>query len=303
VKRSVAIQQPARLSVERSQLLIQNRDGRHTVPLEDLGILVLDTTAVELTGPLLGRLGECRAAVVVCGEKHLPVGVFLPYEGHTLMARTLRGQVEASKPTRKRIWQAIVQEKIRSQARHLLQRTGTDNGLMQMAERVFSGDTTNREGAAATRYFARLFGAEFTRMRQQEMGEEAFTRERLCNALLNYGYAVLRAATARAVVLAGMHPALGVFHQHRENTFSLADDLMEPLRVLADRQACVILEEITEIPPELSPALKRRMLEVLAAEVQWDDGLWPLDAALEAYAAQVRQCLMGERRALQIPAA
>lgn len=303
MRRSVAIQKPARLSVERSQLLIVNEDGRHTVPIEDLGILVVDNTAVEMTGSLLGVLGENKVAVVVCGEKHLPTLLALPYEGHSLMPQVLRGQVAAPKPAKKRVWKVIVREKIRSQARHLVERSGADHGLLEMAERVFSGDSTNREGVAAFHYFRLLFGDEFGRMRQEEMADHDPCPERLTNSLLNYGYAVLRAAVARAVVLAGMHPALGVHHRHRENAFSLADDLLEPLRVLADRETCDILSSEPGLPDDLTPALKRRMLRVLTAEVRWDGGLWPLDAALEAYAAQVRQCLLGERREPQVPVA
>ncbi|MFN3729316.1 MAG: type II CRISPR-associated endonuclease Cas1 [Fimbriimonadaceae bacterium] len=303
MKRGVVIQRPARLSVEHRQLLIQNEDGRHTAPIEDLDVVVLDHTAVDVTGPLLATLGEARVAVVVCGEKHLPTGILLPYEGHTLMAQTLRAQIAAPRPAQKRVWQAIVQEKIRSQARHLRNRLGGDRGLFAMAGDVRSGDVTHREAAAATIYFAALFGPAFARRRGAEIAGTDTQKARIANALLNYGYAVLRAAVARAVVLAGLHPALGVHHRHRENAFALADDLLEPLRVLADRETCAILDEEPALPEELNPYLKRRMLGVLTAEVGWEQGLWPLDAALEAYAAQVRQCLMGERKAPAVPAA
>lgn len=303
MRRAVAIQRPARLSVQRSQLLVQNEDGEHTVPIEDLGILVVDNTPVELTAQLLATLGDHKAAVVFCGEKHVPTLLALPYEGHALMPKVLRGQIAASRPTCKRLWQAIVREKIRSQARHLIARTGADHGLHDLAGRVFSGDSTHREAVAATLYFARLFGPQFGRLRQEAMEDFEPSRERLINALLNYGYAVLRAAVARAVVLAGLHPALGIHHHHRENAFALADDLVEPLRVLADSETCDILDSEPELPDDLTPALKRRILRVLTAEVRWDGGLWPLDAALEAYAAQVRQCLLGERKELQVPVA
>ncbi len=291
------------MSVQRSQLLILNEAGKQTVPIEDLGILVLDNAAIDLTGPLLGTLGDRKVSIVVCGDKHLPTGIFLPYDGHSLMAQIIRGQIEASKPTKKRIWQAIVQEKIRSQARHLVERVGNDEGLFAMAENVFSGDTTNREAVAATTYFARLFGPDFARLRQGETDEEELGRWRLTNALLNYGYAVIRAAVARAVVMAGLHPALGVYHRHRENSFALADDLMEPLRVLVDRETSRIAENLTETLESLTPVLKRESLRVLSAEVGWDGGSWPLDAALEAYASQVRQCLLGERKEIGIPIA
>ena len=125
----------------------------------------------------------------------------------------------------------------------------------------------------------------------------------MANSLVNYGYAVLRASVARAVVMAGLHPALGIHHHHRENAFALADDLMEPLRVLVDRLACDILDMESDLPEDLTPPLKRHMLQVLTCEVTWNGGLWPLDAALEAYAAQVRSCLLGERKVLEVPGA
>lgn len=303
MKRSVAIVRPARLSVESSQLLIENEDGKRTVPIEDLGILILDNVAIELTGPLLGRLGEDRVAVLVCGEKHLPTGLFLPYQGHSLMPQIMRAQIEAKLPTKKRLWQTVVKEKIRSQARHLLDRCGEDMGLFAISERVFSGDRTNREAVAATVYFSSLFDPAFARLRRTELKHYVPSQERLANALLNYGYAVIRAAVARAVVLAGLHPALGLHHRHRENVFCLADDLMEPLRVLADREACAALDTERELPDDLTPPLKRRMLQVLTAEVGWSGRRWPLDAALEAYASQVRQCLIGERKDLEVPVA
>lgn len=315
MRRSIAIQNPARLSLDRTMLLIENAEGRHSLPLEDLALIVLDHEAIAITEPLLGRLGEFSVAMVVCNEKHLPSAILLPYEGHALMAQTLRGQIAASKPSRKRIWQTIVREKILSQARLLTETRGRDHRLFELARRVCSGDTTNREGAAASVYFVALFGEGFSRMRRSrnlrttptdaadESEDPASKTYRIGNALLNYGYAVLRALVARAVVCAGLHPALGIHHSHRENTFSLADDLMEPLRVLVDREVFVILETETEIPDDLTPALKRRVLGILTAEVGWEGGRWPLDAALEAYAAGVRSCLLGETKEVRIPVA
>lgn len=306
MRRSVAIQNPARLSLHKTMLRIETDTAAQNVPLEDLAILVLDHEAIQITENLLGEFGESKVAVVVCNARHLPSAILLPYEGHTLMALTLRKQIEASKPVRKQIWQKIVRAKIHSQARLLLEKRGADRNLGAMADRVLSGDTDNRESAAATIYFASLFGEGFRRMRRKQIdaeSESAAATDRIANALLNYGYAVLRACVARAVVLAGLHPALGVHHRHRENTFALADDLMEPLRVLVDRQVFDILESESDLPSDLTPHLKRRVLEILTAEVIWDDGLWPLDAALEAYAAGVRTCLLGESKALEVPGA
>jgi CRISP-associated protein Cas1 len=307
VRRSVAVVNPARLSIHKKRLRIQNADGDHFVPFEDLGILVLDHEAIDVTGPLLGELGEQGVAVIVCNGKHLPSSYLMPYPGNVLMAQTMRAQMDASLPSKKRLWQAIIQEKIRGQGRLLIEQTGDDHGLGMMAYRVRSGDPTNVEGQAAAIYFAGLFGGDFFRVRQREMDSASELNPDpeenaliLTNAMLNYGYAVIRAMVARAVVGAGLHPALGLWHRHRNNAFSLADDLMEPLRPLVDREVCRILIE-ESLPPDLTPALKRRLLGVLTAEVRWDDRQFPLDAALEAYAANVRRCLLGEIKELGVP--
>lgn len=292
---------PARLSVERRQLLIENDAGRHTVPLEDLGVLVLDHDAIQLTGPLLGELGDYGVAAVVCNAKHLPSAIILPLRANELMTQTLRGQIAAKQPAKKRAWQAIVRAKIHAQGRLLLEKFGDDVGLGALAAAVASGDTTNCEAQAASRYFPRLFGPDFERMRQAEP-EDAVNEDRIVNAMLNYGYAVLRAAVARAVVAAGLHPALGVHHRHRNNAFCLADDLMEPLRPLVDRETFDRVKE-GGLPSDLTPELKRRVLSVLTAQVRRRDRLEPLDVALEAYAAEVRGCLLGEIQAPEVPSA
>lgn len=336
MKRAIAIQKPARLSIERSQLLIENEDGKHRAPLEDLGILVLDHSAITISESLLGTMGDLNIVLVACNDKHLPSAILLPYSGHVTMPRILRGQIESSRPVRKRLWQWIVQAKIRSQARFLRETRGTDAGLFAIASSVASADRGNAEAYAASIYFAELFHPAFVRLRRTEIEQRAgqsvdpldpFAHEdiddlctnspevnitsepdhsskwALANSLLNYGYAVLRAAVARAVVMAGLHPALGIHHRHRENAFALADDLMEPLRVLVDRETFAIMKEEYDHAHELTPALKRRLLTFLTVEVGWNDSKWPLDAALEAYAAGVRACLLGERKTLETPSA
>ncbi len=301
MKRSIAILNPARLKIERRQLLIQNEQGEHRVPLEDLAVIVLDHQAIDVTGPLLGECGDYGIAIVVCNPKHLPSSYLLPYPGNELHAQTLRGQIAASKPTQKRMWQEIIQEKIRSQGRLLHEKTGDDAGLGMMAHQVRSGDSTYCEGRAADRYFSALFSPAFKRLRGKEVEEYTESASmRTVNSMLNYGYMVVRAAVARAIVGAGLHPALGIHHRHRNNAFSLADDLIEPLRTLVDRQVYDRMLE-SDLPSDLTPDLKRRVMLALTAEVKWDGRLFPLDAALESYAAGVRRCLLGESKALEVP--
>jgi CRISP-associated protein Cas1 len=305
VKRSVAVMSPARLRVEHAQLVVEQGDGASTVPLEDLGVLLVDSQEVEITSGLLSALGERRIALVACGENKHPCALMLPISGHSTSPQILRGQIRCGLPSKKRLWQAIVRAKIEAQERLLVEATGSGHGLGDLAKQVRSGDTTNREAVAAMAYFEALFEPGFVRLRSRDFeGEpELFTDgERGVNALLNYGYAVLRAYVARAVVLAGLHPALGVHHHHRENAFALADDLMEPLRPMVDRRVRQMLDD-GRVEAELTPALKRELMRFVTEKVRWKGARWPLDAALEAYASGVRGCLLNEGRLPDIPGA
>lgn len=201
MKRSVAVQRPARLSVERAQLLIENDAGRHTVPRGPRDSR-LGPRRDRRLGPASGELGEQRVAVVVCNAKHLPSAMLLPYEGHSLMAQTLRGQIEASKPAKKQIWRQIVVAKIQSQSRFLQDKLGHDSGLGSLSNQVLSGDRSNREAVAAGVYWDALFGGLCppSQGRNGGVGPGLDPTFRTANALLNYGYAVLRAAVARAIV-------------------------------------------------------------------------------------------------------
>ena len=299
MRRSIVITKPARLSLDKSRLKISQDGTDHFVPIEDLDLVILDHDAIEITGPVMGDMASRGVAIIVSDNKHLPCGYLLPFQNNVLMAQTLRGQIEASTPTKKKIWQSIIQEKIRAQARLLVDQTQSDHGLGVMAKNVASGDTTNREGYAASTYFPVLFGGDFERLRQTEV-EFAEPNLSLINSMMNYGYAVIRASVARAIVAAGLHPALGVFHRHRNNPFALADDLMEPIRPLVDREVCAILAE-GDLPEELNPPLKRRLVTLLTCEIYWNSARVPLDIALSSYASDVRQCLLGEKNRPRVP--
>jgi len=291
IGRVVHIGVAARLSYKDLQLVIQ-RDGEAEarVPVEDLAMLVCDYGATTLTEPLLTALAEAGAAVVVCGARHLPTGLLLPLSGAALHTRTLREQMAATLPRKKRIWQSIVVAKLQAQATVLEEFRGRDYGLRAMAKKVGSGDPQNLEGRAARIYFPALFGEGFVRDPERPG----------INAALNYSYALIRAATARAVVGAGLHPALGVHHRNQYDAFTLADDAMEPLRPLADRHVLRVSEEVA-MGDELTTAVRSRLLEVLTAEMRWDGKRYPLLTALEQYAACLRGCLLGEERKLRCP--
>lgn len=291
IKRIVEIGNPAFLSVRHGQMRIERDDALvGEVPIEDLGVLILDHPAVTHTQALLAACFSNNVAVIVCDGRHHPGAVLLPMDGHSLHAKVLGEQISASAPRRKRLWQTIVQAKIREQARVLESAVSDSGPLRAMAGRVRSGDPDNVEAQAAREYWKRLFGRDFRRDRN---GGHA-------NPLLNYGYTILRAAVARAIVGAGLHPALGVQHSNQYNAFALADDLLEPLRPLADIAVFEVLRLHGGVP-EMTPDIKRELLGVLSWDVDLDGRRFPLMVALHHYASSVREVLAARQAKPEIP--
>lgn len=290
IKRTIEISRPSYLSLRDRQLVIE-QEGKEvgTVPIEDLGVLIIDSPAVTCTQGLLMACWQANAVVVLCDEKHLPGALVQPIVGHTLHQKIIRQQVTASTSRKKRLWQQIVRAKIEAQAA-VLRSIGTEyKGLLAMARRVRSGDVGNLEAQAARVYWLRLFGSEFRRERDREG----------INTLLNYGYAIVRAATARAIVGGGLHPALSVFHRNQYNSMALADDLVEPLRPLIDLR----VRELCDAGLlELNREAKARLLESLSFPLKVGESRFPLLVALHQYVAHVRACLAGERARAVIPA-
>jgi len=262
----------------------------NTAPLEDLAIIVVDTPETTWTSALLAECGDFGIAVVFCGGKHLPCSILLPSVGNHLMAYVQRKQLDAKLPTKKRLWQTIISAKIMSQADTLRSLGKNDEPLRRLLRNVRSGDPTNVEGNAAARYFPLMFGTGF--IRDPELIG--------LNSRLNYGYAILRAAVARAIVLSGLDPSVGIWHHNRYNPFPLADDLIEPIRPVVDK--CVY-ESLNLFPDdlELTPPIKRHLLQVLTAEVSWAGARFPLDTALERFCAQVREALTEGGSDVQCP--
>jgi len=216
----------ARLRIDTGRVVVE-REGREavTVPVKEVGALGLAHPRVTVTQSVLSRLAGAGAAVVVADEERLPCGLMLPVAGHTWQVPRMRAQVGAKLPTNKRLWQSIVRAKIRAQASVLEVRRGDDAGLRALTGRVRSGDPENVEATAAQRYWPLLFDDPKFR-RRRELGDQ--------NRLLNYGYAIVRAAVGRAVCAAGLHPSIGIHHHGRGDAFCLASDLMEPYRALVD---------------------------------------------------------------------
>ena len=246
--RSVFVSNPAQLSVRRGQLVIRQEEER-SVPMEDLSALLVESRAVSITTAALQELTDRGVTVYLCDETHLPAALVLPMNRHSRQLKLLKGQIAMRRPTQKRVWQGVVMSKISNQARclSLMGKEGAEE-LRELADQVRSGDPDNCEAVAAARYFPALFGAGFTR------GEECRV-----NAALNYGYAILRGAVARHLVIRGLEPCLGIFHHSELNRFNLADDLMEPYRPLVD---LYVASHVPDDEGDLTPAIKQQLFQL-----------------------------------------
>lgn len=234
------------------------------VPLDDIDTLILSGTQITLTKALIAELAVRKATIVTCGQNWHPVSMSLPYGIHYRAAGILQDQIDASKPLKKRLWQQIVQAKIDNQAKALqcfAPESKMIHQLKMLRKGVRSGDPKNLEAQAARRYWRALMGHEFRRDRRAEDA----------NIYLNYGYTVLRAATARAVCGSGLHPALGIHHRSRINPFALVDDLMEPYRPLVD----LVARNISDHGAELGPGQKRSLAAVLKEEMILENKITP----------------------------
>ena len=294
IRKTIEFSTPGtRLSVAHRQLVVERPDlPKATLPIEDLGVVIVDDTRATYTQSVFLSLLEAGATVLVTGRDHLPAGMMLPLDAHHVQTERHRAQVETSAPVRKRAWQTIVRAKIVQQATVLSHFTGSHGGLVPMARRVRSGDPDNLEAQAAQRYWPRLFGKTFRRDREAEG----------VNALLNYGYAVVRAAVARAVVAAGLIPSLGVHHHHRNNPFCLADDLLEPYRPYVDWRVRQMAGDDAEVAPDLSERETRaELLSLLNETVHVGGRREPLLLAFHTSAASLCRTLTGGDRTLALP--
>lgn len=273
--RGLHISSPGRLSHRRSQILFEREDEEDvTFPVEDVAWIILDTPQVTLTGSLLSALAENGVALVIPDARHHPAGMLLSFHQHHLQSAIAHLQVSMSLPLKKRMWQRLVVAKIENQAAVLRAiGSGEAQALSAMARRVASGDADNLEAQAARAYWPRLF--------------EGFKRhdEDRRNGLLNYGYAVVRAALARACAASGLLPAFGIHHCSRANAFNLVDDLLEPFRPCVDRMARRRAEEIQG--DELDVEDRRHMAGVLGESVSIGDERMTVLAASEAVAASL----------------
>jgi CRISPR-associated protein Cas1 len=265
------------------------------VPCEDIGVLLVEEQGTTYSHAALTSLLKYDAVVVVCGRDHLPAGLLLPLSHHTQVVWRIHAQLGASRPLQKRLWQQIVRAKIRAQAANLAPAAARTR-LLNLARQVRSGDPSNIEAQAAKTYWTAWRASLAAPAAAPDFHRDPDGPPP--NDLLNYGYAVLRAAVARALVSAGLLPAIGIHHAQRGNAFCLADDLVEPLRPLVDDAVRELLGQGVHM---VTPAAKRALLELLTAEVRTGEQGGPLMVALHRYAASLAKCFDGAQQRLDIP--
>lgn len=285
----------ARLSVRNGLLVIQRGSGEEsaetTLPLSDIAVVVVSNPCVSMSHAVLSGLASAGACLVSCDEKRLPVALLLPLVGHATQSERFEQQVNASEPTKKRLWQQIIKAKITAQGMLLKQLRGSDHGLLSMGKRVRSGDPDNLEAQATRKYWPALFAdAKFRRDREAED----------VNRLLNYGYAVLRATVARAVCASGLHPTIGIHHHNRYDAYCLADDLMEPFRPVVDAAAVMWIEAKGADTP-LDKEAKAAMLTALTCRVTVEGESRTIFDAAARLSASVAGVFAGERDKLVLP--
>ncbi|MBB3207443.1 CRISPR-associated protein Cas1 [Rhodopirellula rubra] len=291
LKRTIEISsQPTHLSMRHGQVTL-SRDGEliGSVPCEDVGTVVVDHPQTTYTHAVLRDIVVQGGSVVICGHDHQPAGVLIPLGSHCQIVQRTREQIEATLPTKKRIWQQLIRGKI-LEASKVLDKSDAGKRLRVLVNQVRSGDPTNVEARAAKLFWQAWLPKEFA-FRRDHDGDEF-------NGLLNYGYAIVRALISRAIVSAGYTPAIGIHHHHRGNPFCLSDDLIEPLRPLID--GCVrnlFLAGHREIDRES----KTQLLGLLDSTTEFDGEHGPLNVVVHRYVNQFGACLRGETKTLDYP--
>ncbi len=306
IKKTLYFENPAYLSLKNKQLLIRlpevetsnvpdsfKEEAIRTIPIEDIGLLILDNSRITITHGLLEALLSNNVALLSCGSNHMPLGLQLPLEANSTQSERTRAQIEASLPLKKQLWQQIVQAKIENQA-HVLQtcRNLAAKNMLVWAKQIKSGDSENLEGRAAAYYWPNLFG-HIPGFRRDREGPPP-------NHLLNYGYAVLRAVVARSLVGSGLFPALGIHHRNRYNAFCLADDVMEPFRPFVDKLVAE-MEDDNAFGDEINKQQKIKLLGIPVLDVMINDQRSPLMIAAMQTSASLARCYLGEIRKVALP--
>lgn len=294
LKRTIFIANPMYLHLKDKQMIIESRDKKvnKTVPVEDVGFVVLENPQIIVTMPLLNALNENNVVTIFCDKSHMPNAIMQPLASHSTHSETLSAQINCSIPLKKQLWKKVVETKIRNQATLLAKlNKKNENKLFRLSKDVKSGDSDNREGQAARIYWSSLFDdIEFQRER---FGSQP-------NSLLNYGYAIARAAVARSLVGSGLLCAIGIHHHNRYNAFCLADDMIEPFRPCIDEAVYYCYQDNPDLL-ELNTDTKRRLLNVLTVDMCFNGMKTPLMNALSRATASLMRSFINSRNELELP--
>jgi CRISPR-associated protein Cas1 len=293
IKRTLYFGNPAYLKTKDDQLVVERPElPAHTVPIEDIGLVVLDHQQITISAALMAKLLENNVALITCNNTHHPTGLLLNLDGHTLQSQRFQVQLQSSVPLRKQLWQQTVEAKIRNQAAVLEQRRIENKYLLNLAGKVKSGDAGNLEARAALYYWDKFFSEtlQFTRSREGAPP----------NNLLNYGYAIVRAMVARALVGSGLLPVMGIHHRNQYNAYCLADDIMEPYRPYVDM---LVYQQVRNHGSflELSPAMKQEFLSLPTQDVQIEEQTSPMMLAITRTTASLAKCFEGSVRKILYP--
>lgn len=296
IKRTVYFGSGAYLSVKDSQLVVQlvedKTNTKKTMPIEDIGVVILDNPQITITQRVLVQLLENNVAVITCNQFHHPIGLQLCLDSNTLQSERFQTQINASESLRKNLWQQTIVSKIYNQAMVLKEFDVPIRNMITWSNSVFSGDSKNHEARAAAYYWKNLLESH-----------DNFTRERFGeypNNFFNYAYAILRAITARSLVASGLLPTLGIHHKNRYNSYCLADDIMEPYRPFADK---LIINIIRNYPQEetLTTQIKQEILKLPIIDVEINKKTSPLQIAMQETTSSLAQCFNSTRRKIKYP--
>lgn len=291
LKRSLVFTSAVALSLKNNQLVVSYKDmpdEKRTIPIEDIGCVIVENQMTTMTMPIINALADANVAVIICDGKSMPNAMVQSFGANITQGETLRNQMSVGEVLKKQLWKQIVEAKIRNQALLLNKLGKNGDKLKPFYMNVKSGDSDNREGIAARLFWQELFGDGFTRDRE-EPG---------LNALLNYGYTILRAATARSLVASGLLPAIGLFHHNRSNAFPLADDVMEPYRPYVDE---IVYTMYQQGQVTLNQQTKGMLINVLYCDTKFEKVMRPLSVGLTMTTASLTKCYAKETTKIVFP--
>lgn len=307
IKKTLCFSNPIYLSLRNAQLVLHlpevesnktlpeamKKEAERTIPIEDIGVVILDNRRITITSGVMEALLENNCAVITCNQKSMPIGLLLPLSGNTIQNERFHSQLEASLPLRKQLWQQTIKQKILNQEHTLRINTDKETNCMRVwSNDVRSGDPDNLEARAAAYYWKNLF-TEYPNFVRDREGIPP-------NNLLNYGYAILRAIIARALVGSGLLPTLGIHHHNRYNAYCLADDIMEPYRPYVDQLVLDIIHNYTEIS-DITREIKMQLLSIPILDVVINGKRSPLMIAVQQTTASLAKCFAGESKRISYP--